>query len=167
MSKQNVEKSQNKALQQSAPAQPYPGVFDEMDRWFDEAFSRHWMAPFWRRQWTNMPEPMFGGRFPKVDVIDRPTEILVRAELPGVSKDNLNVTLSDSRLSIKASTRQEKTDETGHFHRRELSQGEFQRTIVLPCEVDSDKAKANFNDGILELTIPKIEAAKRKTIKID
>lgn len=167
MSKQNLEKTQNKAPQPQTPTVSYPSVFEEMDRWFEEVFPHHWMAPFWRHPGSSMPESVFGGRYPKVDVIDRPNEILVRAELAGVSKDNLHVTLSDNRLSIQASVRQEKTDETGHFHRRELSQGEFQRTLVLPCEVDSDKVKSSFNDGILELTIPKVEAAKRKTIKID
>lgn len=108
-----------------------------------------------------------GGRVPRVDVIDREQELLVRAELPGVSKENLDVSLQDNTLSIRATTQRDEEEEKGQFYRRELSRGEFQRTIRLPCQVEGDKAKASFKDGVLELTIPKVAASKRKTIKVE
>lgn len=165
---QEIEKTPEKTTQQ-APVQHYPSVFEEMDRWFEDTFQRNWMMPFFRRGWRDWPE--FGAGLsigkPRVDIIDRPEEILVRAELPGVTKDDLEVTLGDNSLTIRATTKQEKKEETEQFFRRELCRGEFQRTIELPYGVDGDKAKTCFKDGVLELTLPKAEGAKRKSIKIE
>lgn len=151
-------------------AQPQAGQFlsplDEIEQWFDEV-RRNWMQPFFfGRAWPER-EFLFGGRVPRVDVIDREQELLVRAELPGVNKENLDVSLQDNMLSIRAATRHEEEEEKGQFYRRELSRGEFQRTIRLPCPVEGDKAKANFKDGVLELTVPKVAASVRKSIKVE
>lgn len=140
--------------------------FDEFDQWFDELFSRGWMQPFFRRGWPDI-ESVFGTvKLPKVDVIDRDAEIVVRAELPGIEKDDLEVSLSDNVLTIRAHSRHEKEEERGHYHRREISRGEFQRTLRLPAAVESDKTTANFKDGVLEIVAPKTAAAKRQTIKV-
>ena len=101
-----------------------------------------------------------------MDLIDRDDEILIKAELPGVKKDDLDVTLTDDVLTIKASTQHEEEEEKGEYHRREISRGEFQRTLKLPENVDVDKAKTSFKDGVLELKIPKEKPAKRRTIKV-
>jgi HSP20 family protein len=140
--------------------------FEETDRLFDTLFEGGFMRPFdWR--W-----PEFSGlrRFetniPRVDVIDREDEILVRAELPGVHKDELDINLSNEYLTIKGETREVK-EEKGDYFRSEIRHGSFMRTVRLPEAVEGDKAKAHFEDGVLEITIPKSEKAKRRTIKID
>jgi HSP20 family protein len=102
-----------------------------------------------------------------VDVIDRDTEVVVRAELPGITKDDLDVSLSDNTLTIRASTQHEKKEEKGHYYRREMSRGEFQRSLRLPANVEGDKTKASFKDGILELVVPKAASSKRQTIKVE
>ncbi|MBS1212936.1 MAG: heat shock protein Hsp20 family [Proteobacteria bacterium] len=155
-----------KALQTPASKPQVLGPMDEFDQWFDEFFPRGWMQPFFRRGWPDV-ESAFGGKLPKVDIIDRDTEIVVRAELPGVSKDDLDVSLSDNTLTLRAHTQHEKHEEKGHYHRREMCRGEFQRSLRLPANVEGDKTKATFKDGILELTVPKTAASKRQTIKVE
>jgi HSP20 family protein len=141
-------------------------AFDEMDRWFDDVFPRNWMQPFFRRGWPDL-ELAFGGKTPKVDVIDRDTEVVVRAELPGVAKEDLEVSLSDNLLTIRAQTHHEETEEQGRYHRREITSGEFQRSVRLPADVEGDKARASFKDGVLELVAPKMATAVRHTIKVE
>jgi HSP20 family protein len=139
--------------------------FEEMDRmfdrWFDYAFPRGLLRPF---RGELAPLEM---RMPKVDVIDRDDEVLVRAEIPGVQKDDLDVSISDNSVTIKGETKREEKEEKGEYYRCEISQGAFTRTVALPDYVDTEKSKAKFKDGVLELNLPKIEKAKRRSIKID
>jgi HSP20 family protein len=139
--------------------------FDEMERMFDEFFPRSWMRPF-RFAWPEMPAA-FEGRVPRVDVIDRENDILVRAELPGVDKKDVDISMSDNMVTIKGSTRHEEKEEKGDYYRCEISRGSFSRSVALPADVEGDKAKASFKDGVLELTVPKSQKAKRRTIKLD
>lgn len=149
-----------------APRNQLFSPFDEFDQWFDEV-RRNWMHPLmFGRNWPEAAS-VFGGRMPKVDVIDREAEYCVRAELPGVSKENLDVTLEESTLTLKASVQKDAQEEQGQYHRRETSRGEFQRILQLPGAVDGDKVSATFKDGILELTIPKAPGARRQSIKVE
>ena len=165
--KQGPEKSGKEVAQtQTKPVSVSRPFFDEMDEWFDE-MQRHWLSPrLFARGWPDL-KPAFGDRIPKVDVIDREDEICVRAELPGVDKDHLTVTLHDNILTIQTSMEKEEHDEEGRYHRRELVKSEFQRSLQLPAPVDSDKAKSSFKDGILELTLPKLAGYKPKHIKVE
>jgi HSP20 family protein len=140
--------------------------FDELDQWFDEFLPRGWMQPFFRRGWPDF-ETAFGAKMPKVDVIDRDAELVIRAELPGIAKDDIDVSLSDNVLTLRAHTRREKEEERAHYHRREISRGEIQRTLRLPANVEGDKTTATFKDGVLELVAPKTAASKRQTIKVE
>src|SRR5919201_1797946 len=90
----------------------------------------------------------FEGRMPQVDMFDRETEIVIRVALPGVAKEDLEVSMTDETVTIRASTRREAKEEKGEYYRRELSQGEFQRTLRLPAAVKGAEAKATFKDGI-------------------
>jgi HSP20 family protein len=103
---------------------------------------------------------------PKVDVIDRDEDVLVRAELPGVEKKDLEISTSDTSVTLKATTRHEEKEEKGDYYRCEITRGSFARTIALPSQVQSDKAKANLKDGVLELTLPKVEKSKRRTVTV-
>jgi HSP20 family protein len=143
--------------------------FEEMetlfDRWLESSFPRRWPRPF-RMGWPAWGE-LAETHIPKVDVIDRDEDVLVRAEVPGVDKDNLDVSVSDDTVTIKGETRREEKVEKENYYRCETSQGSFARTVALPSYVDSEGARAKFKDGVLELTLPKVEKAKRRTIKID
>jgi HSP20 family protein len=141
--------------------------FDDIERMFDDFLSRKWMQPFsWELPtWSRLTA--FEGRMPKVDVIDREDEILVRTELPGVRKEDIDVSLRENTLTIKASTKREEEEEKGEYYRRERSVGTFSRTITLPGSVDEAKAKATFREGLLELVFPKVAAAKRQRIEVE
>ena len=141
------------------------GPLDEMDRWFESFFPRGWMHPF---QWDRslLREMMAEEWHPRVDVIDRDDEIVVRAELPGVSKDDVDVSLSDNTVTIKGTTHREAKEEKGDYYRREMTRGQFTRTVALPGDVNASKAEAVYKDGVLEMTLPKVEMSKRRRIKV-
>ena len=136
--------------------------FDEFDHFFDDFLSRRWPRLFD----FNFPAGFDRG-FPKVDILDHDNEIEVQAALPGVKKEDLDVTINNQTITIRTSTKGEKKEEEkGKYFRREITRGEFQRTVSLPDNVDDANAKASFKDGILTVTIPKTEKSKRKTIEI-
>jgi len=136
--------------------------FDEFDHFFDDFLSRRWPRLL---DW-NVPAGLEKG-FPKVDILDHDKDIEVHAALPGVKKDDLDVTINNQTITIRASTKEEKKEEEkGKYFRREIARGEFQRVLSLPENVDGDNAKASFADGILKVIIPKTEKTKRKTIEV-
>lgn len=136
--------------------------FEEMDRML-ETFFPAWSRPMrFGRLWGDMSE----GFYPKMDVIDRDNEIVVRAEIAGVEKDDIDVSVTDNTVTIKGATNHEETEEQGNFYRSEISRGAFSRTIALPADVDADKSSATFKNGILELKLSKLETSKRHSIKV-
>ncbi|HEY7655976.1 MAG TPA: Hsp20/alpha crystallin family protein [Burkholderiales bacterium] len=157
-----------KEIQKAAPVRalhPFEDMERMMDRVFREFPGRGWMRPFsfeWPA-WPELPEL----RMPKVDVIDRDDDVLVRAELPGVEKKDLEISTSDTSVTIKATTAREEKEEKGDYYRCEISRGMLSRTVALPAQVHSDKAKASLKDGVLELTLPKVEKSKRRKIEIE
>jgi HSP20 family protein len=161
--KTNVTPSKGALEKAPAPAQ-IVGPFDDMERWFDDVFSRRWLRP-WR--WEGRLPEAFSRSMPKVDVVDRPNEVVVRAEVPGVDKKDIEVSVSGNMLTIRGESRKEVKEEKGDYFRAELTRGSFSRTLALPAEVDDSKTKASMKDGMLELTLPKVEKAKRRSIKID
>jgi HSP20 family protein len=163
----DTETKKAQQIQKTAPAHNLT-QFEDMEKMFDDFFTRGWLKP-WRFEWPSFSEMKWpvNGRFPNVDVIDRDDEIVVKAELPGVEKKDLEVTTTDDSVTIKGSTQREKNEEKGDYYRSEISRGEFSRTIALPATVDTGKAKASFKDGMLELVLPKTEIRKRRNISID
>ena len=153
-----------KAEKSTAPASPW----DEMERWFNEFGGRGWVRPFSWEWPSKMLEEMgpFEGRMPKVDMLDRKSEYVVRAELPGVKKDDIEVTLTENTVTIEASTSHEEKEEKDKYYRREISRGEFRRSLTLPGSVDDARASAEFKDGVLELTLPKTEKTSGKKVKV-
>ena len=111
----------------------------------------------------------FEMRAPKVDVIDRDDEVIVRAEVPGVAKEDLEVSVMGRAITIKGKMKHEEKEEEekGDYYRHEISRGAFARMVTLPNYVETEGAKAKFKDGILELSLPKAEKVKRRTVKID
>jgi HSP20 family protein len=138
----------------------------EMERLFDTFSRRSWLRP-WRFEWPSFPETAFNGRIPNVDVIDDENEIVVRAEVPGVEKKDLDISVGEDSVTIKGSTRHEEKETKGDYYRHEITSGAFSRTVGLPAAVDGAKAKADFKNGVLNLTLPKVEKAKRHTVKLD
>jgi len=99
-------------------------------------------------------------RVPVVDIVDRENDLLVRAEMPGIEKENMQVTSTPDSLTIQAEIKKETEEKTESFYRHERHFGTFQRTIPLPVEVITTGVKAAYHDGVLEVTLPKSEKAK-------
>lgn len=107
-----------------------------------------------------------GEWFPSVDVSETKNEIVLRAEVPGLDTKDIDISLSDGLLTIRGEKKQEREDKEEDYHVVERSYGTFTRSIRLPKEVQSDKISASYKNGILKVTLPKSEEAKKKEIKI-
>lgn len=104
---------------------------------------------------------------PEVDVTEEEKQYLVKADLPGMRKEDIEVSVTNNILTIKGEKKEETEKKEKNFYSRERRFGGFQRSIQLPLEVDRDQVKASYKDGVLELVIPKAESAKPKQIKVD
>jgi HSP20 family protein len=136
-------------------------MFEEMERWAEELFPRKWGRPlpiegeFWR---TTAPQ---------IDVVERDDEIEVCAAVSGFSKKDLDVSATDNTVTIRGSKKSESEEEKGDYFRREIHAEDFMRTVRLPALVDDTKAKAIIKDGMLKLTLPKIEKTERHSLTIE
>ena len=102
-----------------------------------------------------------------IEVFETPTDLVVRVELPGVKKENVDITIRDNYLVIRAEKKEEQEENKEHVHVVERVYGKFERVIPLPTDVDPDKAKATFKDGVLEIRFPKKSATQEKKITIE
>jgi HSP20 family protein len=130
---------------------------DAVNRLFEDSFIRPaaWPLPFEGSAWS-MP----------VDVIETKENVIVKAAVPGVKPDEIEVSITGDTLTIKGETKAEEKFEEGSYLRKERRFGAFQRTLTLPANIVSDKAKAEFENGVLTLTLPKTEEMKPKAIKV-
>lgn len=147
----------------AAPAALTP--FEEMDLLFDR-LSHRLMSRMGFPALAEVGWP-FGAHAPRVDLVDRGKELVLRAEIPGVAKEDLSISLADGSVTIRGETHKDTHEEKGDYHRREISRGSFQRTIRLPVDVSGDKAKASFKDGVLELVLPKTRESTGRRIAIE
>lgn len=172
-----ITESTSTAKTKSSPAQTTPSIIKhpiaEMERAFDRFFGRGFPSLWHGRDFPVM-DSLFGDsllefkgqRLPNIDVVDRDSEILVRAEVPGVDKKDLTISLTDNLLTIKGESKTEKKEEKGDYHRREISSSAFARSFSLPGSVDSTKAAASLKDGVLEITLPKAESSRKRNIEV-
>ena len=106
------------------------------------------------------------GWMPAVDVRETNDSFVFSAELPGLSKDDVSITLEDNVLTLTGERRFEKDASKNEFRRIERSYGHFTRSFTLPSEVDNDTVQANYSDGLLTITVPKTEKTKPRKIEI-
>lgn len=125
------------------------------DRFMDEAYGE--MPTLWERG---------NGYSLAVDVAEKENEYVVKASVPGINPEEIEITLNDNVLTIKGETKEEKEHEAGNYHLRERRFGSFMRRIALPSNIDADKIEATNEHGVLTLTLPKAEAAKPKRIEV-
>ena len=103
---------------------------------------------------------------PDVDIAETDKEIIVKAEIPGVDPKEMDISIVDDKLTIKGKKKEEKEDKGKSYHRVERSYGSFTRTIALPAHVKTDEIVAKNHQGVLEITLPKMEEAKTKKITV-
>jgi HSP20 family protein len=135
----------------------------DTDRMMEDFFGRR-MRPWWPERWFRGEE--LNVRAPTVDVYEEKDDIVVKAELPGMAKDNIEVNLTDHTLTIKGEKKKEEEVKEENYYRSERSYGSFLRMLELPKDVHAEKVKASFKNGILEVRMPKTEEAKAKEIKV-
>ncbi|HEB68984.1 MAG TPA: Hsp20/alpha crystallin family protein [Desulfobulbus sp.] len=138
--------------------------FAEMDRYFDTFFRNPFSMLSHPSMTQGMPKMM--ELSPSVDIFEDGDEVVVKAEIPGVKKDDLDVTITENSLTISGEKKQEDKVEKKDYHRVERSYGSFSRSFRLPENVNGSKAKANFKDGLLEVRLPRTKEAKEKKIEI-
>ncbi|MCG9968020.1 Hsp20/alpha crystallin family protein [Pelotomaculum terephthalicicum JT] len=145
------------ALVKWDPFRDLSGLQSSINRLFDDSFR------FWREPEAALTQE---GAFP-VDIKDTPGEFLIKAELPGFNKDNIKVILTDNLLTIRAERQKEEKEENANYLRVERSYGSFSRSFTLNMPVKQDKLRARYHDGVLEITLPKEEDARKKEININ
>ncbi len=145
-----------KPVTELTPFREFERMRRDMDRLWDSFFE---VAP--RRRGEERGEWL-----PSLDVSETKNELVVKAEVPGMDAKDIDISLSDGVLTIKGEKKQEKEEKEADYHLVERSYGAFTRSIQLPKEVQGDKIHASYKDGILRVTLPKSEEAKKKDIKI-
>lgn len=103
---------------------------------------------------------------PRVDITEHADSYVIKAEMPGVNKNDVKITLHENVLSIRGEKKQEKEEKDANYHRVERSYGTFERQFALPTGVKSDKIDASYKDGILTIMLPKVEEAQPKEIEV-
>ena len=136
------------------PLNSLESIREEMNRMFDTSA---------RRQ-----PSLWGGAFaPAIDVVEEKDGFVVRADLPGLSKDDVSVAIQDNILTIKGERKSEVEQTKGNIYHQERVYGQFLRTVELPVRVEAGKVQATFKDGVLTVSLPKSEEAKPKEIKVN
>ncbi|GJM43257.1 MAG: hypothetical protein DHS20C21_00990 [Gemmatimonadota bacterium] len=141
------------------PFQGWPALFE--DAWFAQG-----SPPSRFPSLLGQIGPGFVGESPRVDVTETEREVQVRVELPGVDKEDIDLSLSGNMLGIRGEKTSEIEDEAHGFHRHECTYGSFVRSVGLPCDVQGDRADARFQKGVLKVTLPKTSEARNRVRRI-
>ncbi len=127
----------------------------EMDRLWDKFFGERPLIRGFEGEWS-----------PSVDISETEDKILVKAELPGLDAKDVNVSISGDLLTVKGEKRREEEEKDEHHHYVERYVGTFQRSFRLPVSIQTDKIEAKFDKGVLKITLPKVEEAKKREIEV-
>jgi HSP20 family protein len=142
-----------------------PWRFSDFDSVFDRMFGSSWMRPF-PRPWSMLETETLPIDAPAVDMYEEKDELVVKAEMPGLAKEDLDVTVTGNTLTIKGEKKKEEEVKEKDYYRCERSYGSFSRSIELPAEVKTDQVKASFKNGVLEIRLPKTEEAKNNVVQV-
>lgn len=126
---------------------------DSMDRVFEDFFRRS-------------PANVEGYGTIDINIVQTDDAVVIKASIPGIKPEDINISISGDTLSIRGETKEDEDFKNFDYHIREMRYGSFARSILLPSRIVSDKAKAEFENGVLKLTLPKAEEVKPKTITI-
>jgi len=146
----------NSDLWNWSPVEQLSTLREEINRLFDSPFG----------ELTRHME-LFNGWTPALDVYEDKDNLIVKAELPGMKREEIDISFHDGTLTITGERKYEEKNEDAETYRAERFFGKFHRTLALPKPVQSDKATATYKDGILTVTLPKTEEAKPKQIQVN
>jgi HSP20 family protein len=138
------------------PVRDMVSLREAMDRLFEESFvrPRGWVAP------------TGGVSTLALDVFETADDVTVQASIPGIHPEDIDISITGETLTIKGEISEEKEEQEGTYYLRERRFGAFERSITLPTLVNANRAQAEFSNGVLTLTLPKVEEVKPKSIKI-
>ncbi len=174
MAKQSVEKQETEGkvpTRRAAAEHPISELRRQMDRLFED-FTRGWGWPSIAR-WRWPGEALDVGRAPggvlpvDLDVSEDDKAVLVKADLPGMDKDDVDISIDNGMLTIRGEKKEEREEQERDYYVAERHYGSFRRSFRLPESVDEDKVSASFKQGVLEVTLPKRPEAQRKAKKIE
>jgi len=132
---------------------------DEIDHMFDRAFGNFFESP--------TQTQLSGGWIPAVDLYEDKDALTVKCELPGMKKEDIDISLHENFLTISGERKHEEQQKTGEVYRTERYEGRFSRSLSLPSKVAADKISATYKDGVLTVVLPKAEEAKPKQIQVN
>jgi HSP20 family protein len=142
------------------PWSPFRGL-EEMERSFDEVFGRSLLPSIWRR----LPAEQMAWA-PAIDVFEKGDNLVVKAEIPGMKEDDIHVSVENDMLNIRGEKKTESEVNEEDYYRCERSYGSFFRSIALPSTVDTSKIQADYEDGVLEVTLSKKPEVKPKKVAV-
>ncbi len=145
-----------KPFKELTPFREFERMRREMDRLWDSFFERRPAGTEDERDFL-----------PALDLAETANELVVKCEVPGLEPKDIDISLSDGMLTIKGEKKQEREEKEADYHLVERSYGSFTRSIQLPKDVQGDKISASYKNGLLKITLPKSEEAKKKEIKIE
>ena len=134
---------------------------EEAGKYFEDVFGRPFLPAGWRRVPT---EDLVWA--PSIEVIEKEDKFLVKAELPGVKEEDINISLSGNVLTIEGEKKTESEERTKGYYYTESSYGSFSRSMAIPSTIDVGKIEANYDKGVLQITLPKTPEVKSKKIKL-
>lgn len=166
--------SQNAAGKISEPSTklakgPMFAPLEEVERLFERLMPSTWMRPaaVWNWPlWGNLEESFESIRQPQLNVLDCDKEVLIRAEMPGVEKKDIEVSINNSTLNIRGQVNREMEEQKMNYVRCEIAHGFFSRSIAIPEGVDTAKVSASLKDGILEVILPKEAGTQRRAVEV-
>lgn len=130
-------------------------VRDDVDRIVDRIFRPE--LDLWEGQ----------TKAPLVDIYEENDAIVVKAEIPGLKKEEIDISISDDAITLSGKKKDVKEVKKENFYQKEIREGSFLRTLSLPCRVDREKVKASYKDGMLEVILPKAPEEKKKELKVN
>lgn len=148
-------------------AEMAPWRLSDVERMFED-----WFEDFWARPLPRLWRPGFARlrsislEAPILDVYEQKDELIVKAEIPGLTKDEIDITIEGNTLTIKGEKKKEEEVKDDDYYRCERTYGAFSRSIELPVTVQTDKVNASFKNGVLEIRMPKTEEAKKNVVKV-
>jgi HSP20 family protein len=125
------------------------------------------MDKIFKSFFSGFPEEREGYWAPIIDIEEDKDNIIVKVEIPGMKKDDMKVAVHGKILSVSGERKQESEVRDKTYHRIERAYGKFSRAITLPSEVDADKIKASYKDGLLRINLPKLESVKPRQIDVE
>jgi HSP20 family protein len=163
MMEAEMAEKENEVLSARTPLQKISQLENRMDRMLENLLRRSPMSLLRPEQWS--PGSLLPFQSPAVDIYEDEDQVVVKAEVPGIAKEDLDINLSGSTLTIKGEKKEEQTKKVNYYY-RERSHGSFTRIVELPAKVNGKLATASFENGVLEIGLPKTEEAKKKVAKI-